>query len=96
MAASAVPASDVCRAVHVRSLTLRSGWEWEVPMDAADFRTGSIMNNLATAVDWLHKGKIRTTGFADTASPADAQKVYSELLQQKKQTLTTVFDWRKL
>ena len=89
-------AHALTHAIFHRYVVLRSGWEWEVSMDAADFRVGSIMGNLASALNWLHQGKIRTNGFADSASPADAQRVYSELLQQKKQTLTTVFDWRKL
>ena len=89
-------AHALTHAIFHRYVVLRGGWEWELPMDAADFRCGSIMGNLGAAVEWLRQGRVNVKGFADHASPADAQRVYSDLLSQKKETLTTVFDWRKI
>ena len=89
-------AQALLSAVFHRFVVLRSGWEWELPHDATDFRPGSIMQNLAAGLDWLHAGKIRVDGFADRASPADAQRVYTDLLQQRTQALTTIFDWSKV
>ena len=76
-----------------RYVVLRSGWEWELPVDPADFKNGCIMENLAAGLDWLHQGRIHTAGFAERTTPDKAQVVYTELLQQRCKTLTVVFDW---
>ncbi len=86
-------AQALLSAVFHRYVVLRSGWEWELPMESTEYRPGSIMQNLAAGLDWIAAGKIRVEGFADKASPADAHRVYTELLHQRTQTLTTVFNW---
>ena len=88
-----ISAQELLSVVFHRFVVLRSGWEWEVPLDATDFRAGSLMQNLAAGLDWIARKKISLAGFADRAAPSAAQRVYSDLLQQRTQTLTTLFDW---
>jgi threonine dehydrogenase-like Zn-dependent dehydrogenase len=88
-----ITAQALLSVVFHRYVVLRSGWEWELPMDATDFRPGNLMQNLAAGLEWIRSNKIRLDGFANRASPFEAQRVYSELLQQRTQTLTTIFEW---
>lgn len=90
-----LPAFDLLHAVFHRYVHLHSGWEWEVPREPADFRTGSIRDNLAGAMRWLADGRLATTGLARVADPRDCQPVYDDLKAQRG-PLTAVFDWSVL
>jgi len=88
-------AFDILHAVFHRYLVLRSGWEWEVPIQPTDFRGNScILENYAAAMDWIASGRIKVDNLATLYSPAEAQKVYSGLLNQSLPTLAALFDWR--
>ena len=76
--------------------SVRSGWEWEVPRHPEEFRTGSILGNIAGALDWLAEGRIDVTGLYETASPAEAQLAYQRLLKREVEGLVVVFDWTRL
>lgn len=86
-------AFDVLNLVFHRYLILRSGWEWEIPTQPRDFTVGSIMGNLAGALDWLAQGRIRVDGLFATHAPADCQAAYQDLLHQRGLP-ARVFDWR--
>jgi len=86
-------AHELLYAVFHKYVVLRSGWEWELPVHAEDFRSASIFGNFAVAMDWLAAGKISVEGLCETASPRDAQRVYQQLLHGTGDRLTTVFDW---
>jgi threonine dehydrogenase-like Zn-dependent dehydrogenase len=88
-------AHALLHAVFHHYVVLRSGWEWELPMDATEFRPGDMMQNLAAGLQWLREKRVSAEGLASPAAPEDAQRVYSDLLGQRGGTLTTVFDWRK-
>lgn len=86
-------AHDVLIEVFHRYVVLRSGWEWEIPHHAADFRPHSIYGNFRTALRWLSEGKIAVDGLVRLVSPADAADVYHSLLLKTAPELFAVFDW---
>ncbi len=89
-------AFDVLHAVFHKYVVLRSGWEWEVPTQPAEFRVNSILGNIAAAMKWLAEGRIKTDGLYESHSPRDAQQCYQDLLNRRSKKLVTLFDWNKL
>jgi threonine dehydrogenase-like Zn-dependent dehydrogenase len=90
-------AHDITNAVYRGYVTLRSGWEWELPRySPVEFRHGHIFGNLKAGVQWLAEGRVRVDGLYETASPRDAQKVYQSLLKGTSGALSIVFDWSKV
>ena len=52
-------AHDVLSEVFHRYVVLRSGWEWEIPRHAADFRPHGIYGNFRTALRWLSESLVK-------------------------------------
>jgi threonine dehydrogenase-like Zn-dependent dehydrogenase len=75
-------------------VTLRSGWEWELPYHAAAFRPYSIFGNLHAAMQWLAEGRVNVDGIYTLTAPAQAQAAYAALLRRQTEGLTYLFDWR--
>jgi threonine dehydrogenase-like Zn-dependent dehydrogenase len=90
-----IPAHVIQRAVFFNYPVIRSGWEWELPLQPDDFRPHSIWGNLAMAVQWLADGSIEIAGLYEMAFPQDAQAVYQRLLQRQVEKLAVIFDWRE-
>jgi threonine dehydrogenase-like Zn-dependent dehydrogenase len=91
---SDLSAHELLREVFFRYVTVRSGWEWELPVHPADFRAGSIFENLAAALQWLAEGRVSVEGLPTCVSPHDAQRAYQDLLHQRAERLAILFDWR--
>ncbi len=91
-----LPAHDLLSVVFHRYVHLRSGWEWEVPYDATDFRRGSIRANLTAAMTWFASGRLSSKGIARLADPRQCDSIYRELKGQRGSALTAVFDWSRL
>jgi threonine dehydrogenase-like Zn-dependent dehydrogenase len=89
-------AHQILHAVFNNYVVLRSGWEWELPVQAADFRGGSILGNMAAALRWLADGRIAVDGLFTAVSPRSAQQAYQTLLNGQSDTLAIVFDWSAL
>jgi threonine dehydrogenase-like Zn-dependent dehydrogenase len=96
-----VPASDVLRAVHLRYLTLRSGWEWQLPLDDvagqadAVHQPGSVTHSTTYAFDLLRSGKVRVDDLVThRATPDLCQQVYARAIDNKDVQLGAIFDWR--
>ncbi|MDP0497670.1 MAG: zinc-binding alcohol dehydrogenase [Verrucomicrobiota bacterium JB024] len=89
-------AFDILHAVFHNYVTLRSGWEWEIPRQEEMYKLHSIIENYRAALKWLHEGSIKVDGLATSFSPADCQEAYSKLEDQSLETPTAIFDWRKL
>jgi threonine dehydrogenase-like Zn-dependent dehydrogenase len=87
---------DILHAVFHNYVSLRSGWEWEIPRFETEFILHSIIENYQAALRWLHEGKIVVDKLGSGYSPADCQMVYSKLLDQSLPTPAAYFDWRKL
>lgn len=86
-------AHDMHRLVFFEYVTIRSGWEWQLPHHASDFRPHSIFDNFARAMRWLAAGDVRVDGLFELVEPAKASRVYDDLLHQRFAKLTAVFDW---
>lgn len=89
-------AFDLLHAVFHRYVNLRSGWEWQVPGEPSDFRSGSIRANLEAALHGLALGRLRTTGLYRIADPRTPEPAYLELMGPGGGPLTAVFDWTLL
>lgn len=85
-------AFEILKEVFHRYVVLRSGWEWEVPTPATEFRVGSHLANYAAALEWLRDGKLNVGGLAEPASPENPQAIY-EALHAGKGAPTRVVDW---
>ncbi len=85
---------DLLHEIFHRYVSVRSGWEWQLPVQPRDFATNSIMDNLRAAQTWLAEGRLKVAGLAARYAPEQAQEVYSGLLDQTLPTPTAVFDWR--
>lgn len=86
-------AHELLHLVFHRYVVLRSGWEWQLPLQPAEFRRNSIFGNIAAALQWLAERRVRVDSLYRTVSPRDAQQVYQDLLHQRHERLAAVFDW---
>jgi len=89
-----LPAFDLLHAVFHNYAVLRSGWEWEVPRQREDFRTGSLFANFAAAMEWLAAGRVRVDGLWEARAPRDCQEAYGDLRHGRCPKLSVLFDWR--
>jgi threonine dehydrogenase-like Zn-dependent dehydrogenase len=95
-----VAASDVFRAVHLRYVTLRSGWEWQLPVferagePDAIHQPGSIVHSSRYAFDLLRRGRVRVRELiTHRYAPADCQRAYEGAVDRKDEQLGVVFQW---
>ena len=87
-------AHELLHAVFHNYVVLRSGWEWELPHHASDFRPHSIYGDFRLALRWLAEQRIPSEGLITLHRPEDAQSVYQGLLHRKLEGLFQIFDWR--
>ncbi len=87
-------AHELLSLVFHRYVILRSGWEWELPLHAADFQPHSIHTGYDTSLRWLAEGRIPIEGLVARADPRTAQDAYQALFHRRAPALFTVFDWR--
>ena len=86
-------AHELLYEVFHRYAVLRSGWEWEVPVHPAEFRAGSIFEQMAGALRWLDDGDVFVEGLYEVARPEQAGEVYARLGRRESEKLTCVFEW---
>lgn len=86
-----IMAHDLLNVVFHHFVTVRSGWEWELPRYPEAFKPGDIASSHAGAMQWLKEGRVKTDGLAELANPADAQRIYDNLT--KSDHLTAIFRW---
>ncbi|MBD3177937.1 MAG: dehydrogenase [Armatimonadia bacterium] len=89
-------AHDLLHAIFHQYAIVRSGWEWEVPLQPAPFVRGSVYDNYAAAMGWLAQDRVDVEGLYEMTSPADCQEAYQNLLHKRGDALTYVFDWSRL
>ena len=78
--------------VFHRYLTMRSGWEWQVPWSAPEGEP-SIPALLRRALNWLHEGAVDVSGLAERI-PADRLPSAHRALRERRATkLTYLVDW---
>lgn len=88
-----ISASELLREVFHRYVSIKSGWEWQVPYHHRDFSPNSVLGNLSAALGWLKDGQINANGLAEIYAPERAQEVYAGLATQSLKTPTAIFDW---
>lgn len=91
--AAGIAAHELLRVVFHRYVALRSGWEYQVPDEPTDFRSGSTNGNLAAALGWLATGRIDVAGLASVVPPEAAAEAYAALHGRAWPTLSAIFDW---
>jgi threonine dehydrogenase-like Zn-dependent dehydrogenase len=98
-------AFDICRDVFFKFAVLRSGWEFEIPLNSRAFadmgHNSELFNNalhsyfpgLTKCLNWLVQGKIPLEGLIRKASPKEAPEIYRALLKREIEELFVVWDW---
>jgi 2-desacetyl-2-hydroxyethyl bacteriochlorophyllide A dehydrogenase len=96
-----VGAAPFLEAIHTRYLTLRSGWEWQMPMHStandrsAVHQPGSVTHSTLVAFDLLRRRKVRVRELlTHRFMPADCQAAYDGALDRRGEQLGVIFDWR--
>lgn len=95
-----VPASDVFEAVHMRYLTLRSGWEWQISLHDVAGRPdavpqpGSEAHSTAYAFDLLRSRRVQVRELVThRTTPDPCQDVYTRAVDRKDEQFGVLFDW---
>ena len=91
-----IDAHELLHMIFFNYLTVRSGWEWELPLHDTPFRINSIWDNFAAALQWLATKRVVVDSLYDLVHPRDAQQVFQDLLHQRTESLAQVFDWNRL
>lgn len=99
-------AHDLTHAVFFGLITLRSGWEWELPISGRGFlweellegynnAHHSVMGGFARALDWLAEGRIPLQGLMRSLSPADPAALYADIAARRIAEPFLVLDWTR-
>lgn len=95
-----VPASDLLRSIHVRYLTVRSGWEWQLPLHDGAGRAdavhqpGSVTHSTGYAFRLLSSQQVRVRELVThRTTPDRCQDVYTGAVDRKSAQLGVLFDW---
>lgn len=97
-------AHEVMSAVFFNLVTLRSGWEWQVPIQSRGFAWDelhqgynnaphSILGGFARALDWLSEGRFELDGMTHRALPDDPASLYERIAQRQIAEPFIVLDW---
>jgi hypothetical protein len=87
-------AHELLRLIFFNYLTVRSGWEWQLPNHPTNFRRGSIFANYAAGLQWLHDERVKVDGVYELMNPQQAQQAYQDILHRRLTSLAPMFDWR--
>jgi len=99
-------AHDLTHAVFFNRVTLRSGWEWELPMHGRSFvweelldgynnAAHSIFGGFARALDWLAEGRFPIGGLVHRAVPNDPAALYGQIMSRRIEEPFILLDWRE-
>lgn len=97
-------AHEVMQAVFFGFVTLRGGWEWEVPIQSRDFvweellegynnAPHSTFGGFERALRWLSEGRIELDGLLTSVSPSNPAQVYEDIAARKISEPFIVYDW---
>lgn len=100
-------AHDVLNPVFFNHVTLRSGWEWELPMHGRSFQweellggynnaLHSIFSGFSRALEWLTEGKIPLDGLVRSTSPDNPTRLYADIMARHIDEPFIVLDWAGL
>jgi threonine dehydrogenase-like Zn-dependent dehydrogenase len=86
-------AQELLLLIFQNYLVLRSGWEWELPMQPEEFRHNSIFGNYEAALRWLAEGRVDVGGLYELQPPSECQAAYQDLMLGHVDTLSVMLDW---
>lgn len=97
-------AHEILHAIFFKFAVVRSGWEWELPIQRRDFVWSelyegynnapySTMSGLKRALNWLAAGKIPLAGLVLKRKISQSQNTYNDLIAKKIREPFVVFDW---
>jgi 2-desacetyl-2-hydroxyethyl bacteriochlorophyllide A dehydrogenase len=96
----AVPASAILEPIHMRFVTVRSGWEWQLPVHdvrgerGAIHQPGSIEHGTVYALELLARGAVQVLDLVTHRyAPADCQTAYERAVDRKDEQLGALFLW---
>ncbi len=96
----AVASREILEPVHVRYLTLRSGWEWQLPMadgsgqPGAVHQPGSVVHSTRYAFDLLRRGRVRVRDLiTHRLPPEECRRAYEGAVDRKAEQLGVIFEW---
>ncbi len=89
-------AHELLRLIFFNYLTVRSGWEWQLPNHRTAFRRASIFENYAAGLQWLHDERVKVDGLYELINPQQAQQAYQDIYHRRLTCLAPMFDWRAL
>jgi threonine dehydrogenase-like Zn-dependent dehydrogenase len=88
-----VLATDIVRTIFDKFLTLRSGWEWQLPLHGTE-PPGSIAGCTEWALDCIRDGALRAADLiTDVIAPTDVAAAYRQVLEDPASHLAVVIDW---
>ena len=95
---TSVLATELLQPIFHKYLTVRSGWEWQIPLfDAGVHTPHTMIQNSQHALDLIQSKRINVTGLiTDRMSATEAQTAYQGLLNQPDAHLGVVLDWTAL
>lgn len=102
-----ISAHEILNAVFFNFVTLRSGWEWEIPVLSRDFVWEELLagyNNaphsnfsgFALAMRWLAERRICLNGLMARVSPQDPAQVYADIDSRTIAEPFIIYDWENM
>ncbi|RWR15525.1 zinc-binding dehydrogenase [Paenirhodobacter populi] len=99
-----ISAHDLLDVVFNGLITLRSGWEWQLPLLGRDFRweellagynnaPHSIFGGFERALRWLAEGRIPLDGLVRVRTPDDPAALYADIAARRIAEPFIVLDW---
>lgn len=97
-------AHDITNAVFFKHVTLRSGWEWELPMHGRSFlweellegynnAPHSIFGGFSRALAFLAEGRIPLDGLIHRATPEQPEALYADIIKRTIAAPFIILDW---
>lgn len=97
-------AHDITNAVFFKHVTLRSGWEWELPMHGRSFlweellegynnAPHSIFGGFCRALEWLAEHRIPLDGLIHRATPENPEVLYAGIMRRNIAEPLIVLEW---
>ncbi len=99
-----ISAHKILHAVFMNLVTLKSGWEWSLPIDKKDFAweqllegynnsAHSIFSGFARSLQWIAHKSINLDGAIHIASPHSPNDLYNDIRTQNIKHPFIVLDW---
>lgn len=91
---NSVPTGEIMGEVFFRFLSVRSGSEWEIPINPEPLAVGSVRHNAAVALDWLATGRLVAGPLiTHRIKPAEAGDAYRGLRDNPDEYLGVILRW---